>query len=193
MDTPVKLIVGLGNPGPQYDKTRHNAGAWFVEQLVKQSSSTLRLEKKFSGLYGKLQLDDQECHCLLPTTFMNHSGQAIRAVAEFYQIPVTAICVAHDDLDLPPGVVKLKRGGGHGGHNGLRDTILQLGSKDFLRLRFGIAHPGHKDQVHDYVLGRPSTADADLIQQAIASALKLTPELLRGKEQYVMLQLHSAA
>ena len=192
MATPIQLIVGLGNPGPQYDKTRHNAGAWFVEQLVEQTACPMRAEKKFQGLLGKLQQTDHACYCLLPTTFMNHSGRAIRALAQFYQIEPQAICVAHDDLDLPAGSVKLKRGGGHGGHNGLRDTIAQLGSKDFLRLRFGIAHPGDKDKVHDYVLGRPSKADRDLKLQAIDSALRYLPELLQGDEQAVMKHLHTA-
>jgi len=185
----ITLLVGLGNPGADYEKTRHNAGAWLVETLAKQAALDLRAEKKFQGLCATLPT--VECRLFLPTTFMNHCGQAIKAICQFYKIAPEAVLVAHDDLDLPAGTVKLKTGGGHGGHNGLRDTIQHLGGNHFHRIRLGIGHPGHRDRVHDYVLGRPSKADANAIHFAIADVLTVLPTILSGDMQKAMHQLHS--
>lgn len=191
MGTPIQLIVGLGNPGADYEKTRHNAGAWFVEELAHKFQVSLRPELKFKGLSGCFTNAGSQCRLLIPTTFMNLSGHAIQSIASFYKIPVEGILVAHDELDLPVGTIRLKQGGGHGGHNGLRDTIHQLASKEFHRLRIGINHPGHKDKVLDYVLGRPSKEDQHKITHAIASAIHVLPELLAGDMQKAMRELHS--
>lgn len=189
--TPIQLIVGLGNPGSDYEKTRHNAGAWFVESISQQFEVLLRPELKFKGLAGLFTMAGNQCRLFIPTTFMNLSGHAIHTIASFYKIPVEAILVAHDELDLPVGTVRLKQGGGHGGHNGLRDSILQLGSKEFYRLRIGINHPGHKDKVIDYVLSRPSKDDHHKITDSITDALKVLPEILAGDMQKAMKDLHS--
>ena len=187
----VKLIVGLGNPGDKYDKTRHNAGAWFAEAMAAKAGVVLRLDTKFHGRYAQVSEGNLSYHLLLPTTFMNHSGQAVQACAKFYKIPAQAILVVHDELDLPAGVVKLKMGGGHGGHNGLRDIMDHLNNEPFLRLRIGIGHPGHKNHVLDYVLGRPSSADEQVIQCGITSALKIVPLLCEGEIARAMQTLHT--
>ena len=187
----IKLIVGLGNPGAEYDKTRHNAGAWFVEVLATAEQLTLRAEKKFLGLYGQAKSATDKFHLLLPTTFMNHSGQAVLALAQFYKIAPQHILVVHDELDLPAGMARLKQGGGHGGHNGLRDIIRHLGTNDFIRLRLGIGHPGDKNRVLDYVLGRPSVSDNKQIHQAIGDAISILPQLSQGDLQKAMHALHS--
>ncbi|MBB72404.1 MAG: aminoacyl-tRNA hydrolase [Legionellales bacterium] len=192
MATSIKLIVGLGNPGPQYEKTRHNAGAWFVEALADDCGETLRLESKFQGLFGTARVDGHECRLLIPTTFMNHSGQAVGAVAQYYKIAPEEILVAHDELDLPTNSGKLKLGGGHGGHNGLRDIINHLGSKQFHRLRIGIGHPGHSDKVLGYVLGTPSRSDRDSIDTSITEALRVTPLLLQGDIAKAMKNMHTS-
>ncbi len=167
----IQLIVGLGNPGPEYTRTRHNAGAWFVELLAQQFNISLKPEKKYSGLYGKGQIGRQLVHLLIPTTFMNRSGKAVAPLANFFRIPVHNILVAHDELDMEPGTCKIKLGGGHGGHNGLRDIISSLANnKDFYRLRIGIGHPGHKDRVTGHVLGKAPTNEQQLIEQAIDEA-----------------------
>ncbi|MEH6473275.1 MAG: aminoacyl-tRNA hydrolase [Halopseudomonas sp.] len=192
MSSTVKLIVGLGNPGNQYDQTRHNAGAEFVEQLAQQLHSPLNPEKRFHGRYSKAFLDGHELHLLIPTTFMNLSGQAVQALASYYKIPVESILVAHDELDLPPGSIKLKKDGGHGGHNGLRDIIQKLGgAKAFLRLRVGIGHPGNAKLVHNFVLGRAPSSERDLTQSAIDAALDTLPTLLRDGLSKAMNKLHS--
>lgn len=191
MHTPIQLIIGLGNPGAAYDKTRHNAGAWFVETLAAQTHTTLRPETKFYGQYCRVQFDKQECHLLLPTTFMNRCGQAVKAVTSFYRIPVEAILVAHDDLDLSVGIARLKFDGGHGGHNGLRDIIDHFGSKQFHRLRVGIGHPGNREQVTDYVLNKPSRDEQAHIHTAIATATGVLPEILAGHWQKAMNKLHT--
>jgi len=188
---PIQLIVGLCNPGSKYEQTRHNAGAWFVSQLAEKYQVLLRPELKFKGLAGSFTYEDRTCRLLLPTTFMNLSGQAIVAMANFYKIPAEQILVAHDELDLPAGIAKLKQGGGHGGHNGLRDTIAQLGTRDFFRLRIGINHPGDKRQVIDYVLKKPSNADSIKIQNSISDALQVTDALIEGDIQKAMRELHS--
>ena len=148
----IKLIVGLGNPSAEYEKTRHNAGAWFAVKISELFNATLRPEKKFQGNVGTVKIGADECRLMIPSTFMNLSGQAIKAIMTYYKLSNGSLLVAHDDLDLPAGTVKLKFNGGHGGHNGLRDIINHLGTQNFYRLRLGIGHPGHRDKVHDYVL-----------------------------------------
>ncbi|WP_448550346.1 aminoacyl-tRNA hydrolase [Thalassotalea fusca] len=167
----IQLVVGLGNPGPEYERTRHNAGVWFVEELASRYNISLRPEKKYFGLYGKGEIGGETVHLLVPTTFMNRSGQAVAPLANFYRIPVENILVAHDELDMEPGVCKVKQGGGHGGHNGLRDIIARMGNnKEFYRLRIGIGHPGHRDRVTGHVLGKAPATEQEAINQSIDEA-----------------------
>lgn len=192
MDTPVQLIVGLGNPGPEYDRTRHNAGADFVSEIARQGNQPLKAESKFFGHTARLTIGTRDIRLLIPSTFMNRSGQAIGAIANFYKIPAEAILVAHDELDLNPGVARLKIGGGHGGHNGLRDTIQALGNnKNFARLRLGIGHPGNAKQVSGYVLTKASSADQTLIDDASYEATRVLEALANGEWNQAMLQLHT--
>lgn len=193
MANAIQLIVGLGNPGPEYAKTRHNAGAWLVEELIQIEKSTIRPEAKFFGLCGKITLNHEDCRLLLPTGYMNRSGQSVKATAKFYQIPAEAILVVHDDLDLPVGTARLKIGGGHGGHNGLCDIDAQLGTQNYWRLRIGIGHPGQRDEVHDYVLHAPSRADHAKIMDSINAALNILPSLVAGDSQKAMQQLHTTS
>lgn len=188
---PIQLIVGLGNPGAKYAKTRHNVGAWLVEKLAAQHNVALKEDKKFHGLYAKLTSYPSPCHIVVPTTFMNHSGRVVNAVAQYYKLPPEAILVAHDELDLPVGTVKLKLDGGHGGHNGLRDTFAQLHSKAFYRLRIGIGHPGHKNQVVNYVLSNAGKAEEQAIQQALDSVIEHLPLLINGDISKAMQLLHT--
>jgi PTH1 family peptidyl-tRNA hydrolase len=188
----IQLIVGLGNPGAKYEPTRHNAGFWFVEELARKYGGGFKIENKFHGEACKIRLDGEEVWLLKPTTFMNKSGQAVAALANFYKIEPEAILVAHDELDLPPGEARLKKGGGHGGHNGLRDTIAQLGNnKDFQRLRIGIGHPGHSSQVTGYVLGKAPPDEQRLMEQAIDNALDVMSLALAGEMEKAMNRLHS--
>jgi len=187
----IQLILGLGNPGEQYARTRHNAGAWLVEELARSLSVSLNFETKFHGFYGKFQTAHGYCHLLIPTTYMNKSGIAVKALAQFYKIPHQAILVAHDELDLPVGDVKLKFAGGHGGHNGLRDIIAHLNTADFYRLRFGIGHPGNKNMVVDYVLHQPAQNERIAIDQAVDHSLKVLPKILAGEFAEAMKQLHT--
>lgn len=190
--TAVKLIVGLGNPGPEYDQTRHNAGALFVERVASAQGVSLSSDRKFFGLTGKFTHQGQDVRLLIPTTYMNRSGQAVAALTGFYRIEPEAILVAHDELDMPPGVAKLKKGGGHGGHNGLRDIIAQLGNQNsFYRLRLGIGHPGHSSQVSGYVLGRAPQAEREKLDASIDFALGVLPDILAGDWTRAMQQLHS--
>jgi PTH1 family peptidyl-tRNA hydrolase len=189
-DTPILLIAGLGNPGPEYQATRHNAGFWFLDALAERVNCALRAESKFRSEIGRARIDGRECWLQKPMAFMNLSGDAVLSLAGFYKIPPESILVVHDELDLPPGRVQLKRGGGHGGHNGLRDLTAKLGS-DFMRLRLGIGHPGHRDQVTDYVLGKPSGADRDLIVSAIDAAMEVLPLVVAGEMEKAMHRLHS--
>jgi PTH1 family peptidyl-tRNA hydrolase len=169
----IKLIAGLGNPGPEYTKTRHNAGVWFVEELAQRNNISLRPEKKYSGLYGKGLIGNELVHLLIPTTFMNRSGQAVAPLANFFRISVDNILIAHDELDMLPGSVKIKQGGGHGGHNGLKDIIDRMANnRDFYRLRIGIGHPGHRDKVTGHVLGKAPQNEQSLIEQAIDEATR---------------------
>jgi len=187
----LKVIVGLGNPGAKYTETRHNAGFWFVEEVARRYAGTFRNEKKFFGDVAKIAVDGKEIWLLKPETFMNRSGQSVKSLMSFYRIDADQLLVAHDEIDLPPGTAKLKTGGGHGGHNGLRDIINQLGTKDFHRLRIGVGHPGSKDQVVDFVLHNPSRAERDLIDRDIDDAVSVLPELASGALEKAMQKLHS--
>lgn len=192
MANPIQLIVGLGNPGAEYEHTRHNAGAWMVERLARANGISLTADKKFFGLCGKGRIGNQDCFLLLPTTFMNRSGQAVAALANFYKLKPEHILVVHDELDLPPGVARFKQGGGHGGQNGLRDIISSLGNhKDFHRLRIGIGHPGDKSRVTGYVLGRASKAEQQSMDNAIEEAMCVLPDAMTGDMAKAMNRLHS--
>ena len=180
--TTIKLIVGLGNPGNEYRGTRHNAGADFVEELARQCNCSLQAESKFWGMTGRLALSGHDLRLLIPTTFMNRSGKAVAAMAQFYKIAADEILVAHDELDIPAGTARFKRGGGHGGHNGLRDIVPSLGNdKNFYRLRIGIGH----------VLGAPSQVDRSRIDASIDEAIAALPLLLHGDDTKAMTRLHS--
>jgi len=187
----IRLIVGLGNPGAQYQDTRHNAGFWFVDEVARIAGATLRPEPRFHGLAAKVMFDTHELWLLQPTTFMNRSGQATAALARFYKIAPEQILVAHDEIDLPVGQIKLKYAGGHGGHNGLRDLHAHLGTPNYWRLRLGVDHPGSKDLVVDYVLHAPSKVDRAKIDSTIDEACRQLPALLRGEAALVMNHLHS--
>ena len=187
----LKVIVGLGNPGSKYTETRHNAGFWFIEELAREYSASFRQEKKFHGEVAKISLAGKDIWLLKPETFMNRSGQAVQSLMSFYRITADQLLVAHDEIDLPPGTAKLKTGGGHGGHNGLRDIISQLGTKDFHRLRIGVGHPGSKDQVVDYVLHNASRDDRILIDRDIDDAVSVIPDLASGTLEQAMQKLHS--
>lgn len=188
----IKLIVGLANPGSQYQHTRHNAGAWYLEQLARTYSIDLKADSKFHGFFGKGLIGGHEVKLLIPTTFMNLSGKAIQAVAQFYKIAAEEILIAHDELDIDPGTLKLKIGGGHGGHNGLRDTIEKLANnKQFKRLRVGIGHPGHKSKVTGFVLNQPNADEKNAIEIAIDEAVRETPTLLEGQWDIAVQRLHS--
>jgi PTH1 family peptidyl-tRNA hydrolase len=187
----LKLVVGLGNPGPQYVCTRHNAGFWLVEALALRYGGTFRLESKFRGELCRIQVSSQDIWLFKPLVFMNRSGQAVSSLAGFYKILPPDMLIAHDDLDLPPGTVRLKRAGGHGGHNGLRDLIRHLGINDFLRLRLGIGHPGNSRDVTDYVLRRAPGAEQQLIECAVDDAIREFPLLVEGQLEKAMHALHS--
>jgi PTH1 family peptidyl-tRNA hydrolase len=186
---PLTLIVGLGNPGPTYARTRHNAGFELVDELARRSRASFRHETRHRGDLARASIGGMEVWLLKPMTYMNLSGQSVRSVAGFYRIPPQSILVAHDELDFPPGVVRLKEGGGAGGHNGLRDLIAQLGD-DFWRLRIGIGHPGDREVVLDYVLGRPPAAEAALIYEAVLAAADAVPVMLTDGAQKAMNRLH---
>lgn len=187
----LKVIVGLGNPGPKYTETRHNAGFWFIEEVARKYSAVFRPDKKFHGEVAKISLEGKDIWLLKPDTFMNRSGLSVQSLLSFYRITADQLLVAHDEIDLPPGTAKLKTGGGHGGHNGLRDIISQLGVKDFHRLRIGVGHPGTKDQVVDYVLHNASRDDRILIDRDIDDAVAVMPDLASGAFEQAMHKLHS--
>ena len=188
----IKLIVGLGNPGSEYEATRHNIGAWFLQQIARDYRITLKPEKKFFGLVGQGSINSQNILLLFPTTFMNKSGQAVQALCNFYKINPDEVLVVHDELDLPVGTAKLKTGGGHGGQNGLRDIISCLGNdKGFHRLRIGIGHPGDKSKVTGHVLGRPSSQDKTLMNATLDEACRVLPTALAADWGKAMNQLHS--
>ena len=186
---PIQLIVGLANPGPEYAATRHNAGGWFVESLL--GTTPLKLESKLFCHMANVSIHGQPCRVIIPTTYMNESGKAVLAVAQFYKMTPDHILVAHDELDLPVGVARFKTGGGHGGHNGLRHIIQVLGTPNFHRLRIGIGHPGNANEVVDYVLKKPSSADRKTIDDAIISALQVMPDVMIGHMQEAMKKLHT--
>lgn len=192
----LKLIVGLGNPGPQYTETRHNAGFWFIERLARQSNTPLRAERSFHAQLGKAHIAGQTVWLMQPDTFMNRSGVAVSAIASFYKIAAHEILVAHDELDLLPGVVKLKRGGGHAGHNGLKDIDARIGTLDFWRLRIGIGHPrslGLPQEVVDFVLHRASREHQHAMDDAIDKALGVTDLLVQEQFDAAMMKLHAAS
>ena len=173
----LRAIVGLGNPGPEYAPHRHNAGFWFVDTLAARERVSFHAERKFSGAVARLTLAGQDVLLLKPMTFMNRSGQAAQALMAFYKLTPPELLVVHDDLDLPPGTARLKRGGGHGGHNGLRSLHEHIGA-EYARLRIGIGHPGHKDRVHDYVLSRPDAGQKQAMEDALARAVDMLPVLM---------------
>jgi PTH1 family peptidyl-tRNA hydrolase len=188
----IKLIVGLGNPGTQYRGTRHNAGADFIEALARSTGTTLQEETKFFGLTGRATIAGHDVRLLIPTTFMNLSGKSVASVASFYKIEPEQILVAHDELDISAGTARFKQGGGHGGHNGLRDIVPALGNnKNFHRLRIGIGHPGHASKVTGYVLNAPSVDDRIRINACIDEAITALPLLLEGDSTKAMTKLHS--
>lgn len=188
--TGIKLFVGLGNPGDKYAATRHNAGFWWVDQLVASSNSKLAMDTKFFGLAGKLS-PTADTWLLKPTTFMNLSGKAVAALANYYKILPEQILVVHDELDLPPETVKLKKGGGHGGHNGLKDITTALGTADFWRLRIGIGHPGDRNEVINFVLKAPLKDEKIAINLSIDASIQIVPQLLNGDFDAAMLKLHT--
>ncbi|WP_067703376.1 aminoacyl-tRNA hydrolase [Erwinia sp. ErVv1] len=188
----IKLIVGLANPGAEYAATRHNAGAWYVDLLAERHNQSLKEESKFYGYTARLNLSGNDVRLLVPTTFMNLSGKAVAAMAAFYRIVPEEILVAHDELDLLPGIAKFKQGGGHGGHNGLKDIISKLGnSQDFHRLRIGIGHPGDRNKVVGFVLGKPQAAEQTLIDSAIDEAARCTELWLKEDKLKAMNRLHA--
>ena len=189
MTANVKLVVGLGNPGSRYQPTRHNAGVWFVEQLAKAYDGQFRHHSKFHGDVAEIVIGTSPLKLLRPDTFMNESGRSVGAFASFYKIPAEQILIAYDELDLDPGVVKLRRGGG-GSHNGIRDVIKAIG-RDFLRLRLGIGHPGHKSQVTNYVLGRADANDQAEMDDAVEDSVRMMPRLLAEGEERARTWLHS--
>lgn len=188
----IKLIVGLRNPGAQYAKTRHNAGAWYVEYLAENNHLAMKLAKKLYAEIAQWSHRNTDCKIILPTTYMNHSGQAVRATCHFYGILPEEVLIVHDELDLDIGRIKLKTGGGHGGHNGLKDIITQLGSNMFHRLRVGIGHPGCKELVLNYVLGTPPALDRAHIMQAITHTQAHLDLLLEGKIALGMNKINEA-
>ena len=187
----VSLIVGLGNPGSEYEKTRHNAGFWFLDELARQQNLSFKVEKKFHGEVARYKYAGEDVWLLKPTTFMNLSGQSVQALAHFYKINLDEILVVHDELDLSVDTARLKKGGGHGGHNGLRDITSKMGGNNFLRLRIGIGHPGDKNKVTNHVLKKASTDDQISIERNIERALNVLPLVIEGEIQKAMNELHT--
>ena len=187
-----KLVVGLGNPTQQYQETRHNAGFWFVDRLASLNGLTFSLQSRRSSEVAQMTIDGEQILLLKPTTFMNHSGRAVTSVAKYFDITPDQILVVHDELDFQPGDIRLKRGGGHGGHNGLKDIASGLGSREFYRLRLGIGRPAIRDDVVRYVLGRPSAGERQAICESIARGIDCFPQIIAGKIAEVMNELHSS-
>ncbi|MEN8391941.1 aminoacyl-tRNA hydrolase [Acinetobacter indicus] len=186
----ISLIVGLGNPGAEYAQTRHNAGFWFVERLADQYGIPLKADPKFKGISGRGNIEGQDVRLLLPTTFMNRSGQSVVPFAKFYQIAPEAMLIAHDELDMNPGIIRLKTGGGHGGHNGLRDIVPHTGP-NFHRLRIGIGHPGSKERVSGHVLSKAPSQEQGLMDDALSHALSRMKLLVNGEIQQAMNQINA--
>ena len=189
--TPIKLIVGLGNPGPEYVHTRHNAGFWWTERVASRLNAHWKTEAKFHGEVAKFNFQGHEGWLLKPQTFMNASGRSVLALAHYFKILPDQILVVHDELDIPPGAAKLKQGGGHGGHNGLKDIAAHLTTPNFWRLRLGIGHPGDRNQVVNFVLHDPSRQESELIEAAMDKALDCLPEILKGELGAAMHRLHT--
>lgn len=188
----IKLIVGLGNPGREYENTRHNAGAIFVQELARQQASPLKEESKFAGLTTRIAINGNDVRLLVPTTFMNRSGRSVAAICNFYKIVPEEILVAHDELDIDVGTARFKQGGGHGGHNGLRDIIAQSGNdKNFHRLRIGIGHPGSADQVTGYVLSKAPSGEYQKMLDAIDESIRALPDAIDGDWAKAMNYLHT--
>ncbi len=187
----IKLIVGLGNPGKDYQSHRHNVGFWFCDVLARLHADSFKKTSKFFGETTKINVAGLSIYLLKPSTHMNRSGQSIQSIAKFYQINVDEILVAHDELDLDPGTARIKFSGGHGGHNGLRDTIKVLGSHDFYRLRIGIGHPGDKSKVIDFVLNAPNKSEFAAIQNALSVSLNVTQQIVTGNIEQAMNTLHT--
>ncbi|MFU8877202.1 MAG: aminoacyl-tRNA hydrolase, partial [Wenzhouxiangellaceae bacterium] len=185
------LVAGLGNPGPKYERTRHNAGFWFIERLARRNGLDFRNDRKLKGRSAKGRVEGVEAVLLAPETFMNESGQSLRAAVDFYRIEPARVLVIYDELDLPPGTARLKQGGGHGGHNGLRSIFSHLGTPDFWRLRIGIGHPGQAHQVTPWVLGRASAEDQQAIESAVEKSLDVMPDFLAGRAGEAMKVLHA--
>lgn len=188
----IKLFVGLGNPGPQYEATRHNAGFWWIDALSRELKAPLAPDRAYHGLVARTSVQGRTVWLLEPQTFMNLSGRSVAALARFYKIAPEEILVAHDELDLPPGEAKLKFGGGHAGHNGLRDIHAQLGSADYWRLRLGVGHPGVKSEVVGWVLKKPPTDQLIAIEQALDRSLKALPALIEGDMDKARLLIHTS-
>ena len=186
----IRLVAGLGNPGKEYAETRHNAGFWWVDRLASGKNATLKMDPRMHGFTARIPGD---IWLIEPQTFMNASGRAVSALSRFYRIAPEHILVVHDELDLEPGAVRLKLGGGLGGHNGLKDIASHLGTRDFWRLRLGIGHPGEKKNVSDYVLKAPRKEEEELIQDAISKSLAAWPLIAKGQQQAAMLKLHTKA
>ena len=187
----IKLLVGLGNPGPEYEATRHNAGFWWVDAAARQLGARLAAERAYFGLVGRVNRPAGPVWLLQPQAYMNLSGKSVAALARFFKITPQEILVVHDELDLLPGQMKLKQGGGHAGHNGLRDIHAQLGSADYWRLRLGIGHPGVKAEVADYVLRKPPADQREAIERAIEESLKHLDAMLSGQMQQAVMKLHA--
>lgn len=189
----IKLFVGLGNPGPEYEATRHNAGFWWIDALSREMKAALNLDKNYFGQVARATINGQTVWLLKPLTFMNLSGKSVAALAHFFKIAPDEILVAHDELDIVAGQAKLKFGGSHAGHNGLRDIHAQLGSGDYWRLRLGVGHPGVKSEVISWVLKKPSQEDRFAIEESIARALRAVPELLKGEMEKATMVIHTSA
>jgi PTH1 family peptidyl-tRNA hydrolase len=188
----IKLLVGLGNPGPEYEATRHNAGFWWVDALAGELKAPLAMDKAYHGLVARTAVQGQTVWLLEPQTFMNVSGKSVAALARFFKIEPKEILVVHDELDLPPGEAKLKFGGSHAGHNGLRDIHAQFGTGDYWRLRLGIGHPGTKAEVVNWVLKKPSPDHRIAIEQCIDRTLKAVPRLLAGEMEQATMLIHTS-
>ena len=190
MSNSIRLLVGLGNPDPRDARTRHNAGFWFADAVASRWGASFRSHSNFFGDVADCQVGDQRLRLLKPTTYMNNSGRSVAALANFYKLENEEILIAHDEIDLPPGTVRLKQGGGHGGHNGLRDIIPQLGGPDFARLRIGVGHPGNKSAVVGYVLKAAPADEQRAIDDAVALAVDHFPDIVAGKFAAAMNSLH---
>ncbi|MEX2149259.1 MAG: aminoacyl-tRNA hydrolase [Steroidobacteraceae bacterium] len=188
---PLQLVVGLGNPGAEHEDTRHNAGFWFVDELARRHELRLKPERRYNAEAGRGEIAGRPLWFLKPMGYMNRSGQSVRAFCDYLQLPSDQVLIVHDELDLQPGVARLKRGGGAGGHNGMKDVIAHLG-EDFWRLRIGIGHPGHRELVIGYVLERPGAVDERLMREAIELAVAEFPRLLTEGAEKMMNRLHTS-